>query len=719
MLAPIIYRFILNSQLLFILSLFFIINNSVYSQSAGDYRSAVTGNWNTLATWQRYNGTAWVTPTGGEGVPSSTSGVITILSGHNVSIPNVNQTADQMTINSGGQVTVGAGRTLTIANGTGTDLSVNGTLVNSGTLTFNTGVTATFGSGSIYQHAKDAGTIPTANWNANSTCSITGVIGTIPTGLGQSFGHLTWNCPGQTTSTTPTTEYNIQGNLTIQNTNTGQFRMGTSATSINNVIGNYIQSGGTVRISGATSRVLNVSGNVSLSGGTLVMSDNTTVGTLNVAGNFTHTAGTITETSTGSGTIVFNGTSNQTYTGGGTISNTINFTLNNAAGLTLNSSVSFPAALTLTNGNITTGSNVLTLGTSATNLGSLTRTAGTIVGNFKRWFTTGTINNVLFPIGTASNYRPANISFTSAIAAAGSLTVAFIPVDPGSAGLPLNDAGTSIVNVGKDGYWSINSGDGLSGGTYSLDLTADGFSGVSVVSSLRLIKRQTGSNWILQGSNSPGTGTTSTPVVHRTGMSGFSEFGVGGASDNPLPVELSSFSAIIVKEGIKLNWGTETEVNNYGFEIHRSTQNDSWINIGFVQGNGNSNSPKEYSFLDEQVPAGKYSYRLKQIDTDGNFKYSKVIDVNVGTLTRFELNQNYPNPFNPSTTISFTLPESGNVNLTVYNIIGEQVVQLFDGYKEAGIHTINFNASELNSSIYIYKLEQNGRTESRKMMLVK
>jgi len=192
----------------------------------------------------------------------------------------------------------------------------------------------------------------------------------------------------------------------------------------------------------------------------------------------------------------------------------------------------------------------------------------------------------------------------------------------------------------------------------------------------------------------------------------------------PLPVELSLFSAILKNGKVILNWRTETEVNNYGFEIERSKMSEvnsqtKWTKLGFVEGNGNSNSPKNYSFNDENVNAGKYTYRLKQIDTDGNIEYCKTIEVDLGSPEKFELIQNYPNPFNPTTTISFTLPESGNINLTVYNIIGEQVAQLFNGYKVAGIYTIDFNASELNSGIYIYKIEANGLTKSRKMMLVK
>jgi len=197
----------------------------------------------------------------------------------------------------------------------------------------------------------------------------------------------------------------------------------------------------------------------------------------------------------------------------------------------------------------------------------------------------------------------------------------------------------------------------------------------------------------------------------------------------PLPVELSYFSASFVSQGIKLDWRTETEVSNYGFEVQRAMSNVqslNWLNIGFVEGHGNSNSPKEYSFVDNNVSGGKlayrtgrYSYRLKQIDTDGKFEYSKVIEIYIGAPIEYELSQNYPNPFNPSTTILFSLPISGNVKLVVYNLLGEQVAELVNGFKEAGVHTINFNAENINSGIYIYKLETTGFLQTRKMSLVK
>lgn len=187
----------------------------------------------------------------------------------------------------------------------------------------------------------------------------------------------------------------------------------------------------------------------------------------------------------------------------------------------------------------------------------------------------------------------------------------------------------------------------------------------------------------------------------------------------PLPVELTSFSASVVDGGIKINWNTETEVNNYGFEILRQTQNNSWSLLGFVEGNGNSNSPKEYSFFDNNISAGKYAYRLKQIDNDGTFEYSKVIEIDIGTPLEFELSQNYPNPFNPSTTIKFSLPATSNVKLSVFNILGEEVQILMNEIKEAGVYTINFNASQLNSGIYFYQIIASNFVKVRKMNLLK
>lgn len=193
---------------------------------------------------------------------------------------------------------------------------------------------------------------------------------------------------------------------------------------------------------------------------------------------------------------------------------------------------------------------------------------------------------------------------------------------------------------------------------------------------------------------------------------------------DPLPVELSSFSACINENNVDLNWETSTELNNYGFEIERSSvlQNSpetNWSNIGFVKGSGNSNSPRSYSFNDSPV-AGRYLYRLKQIDNDGKFEYSGQVEVSVTNIPEtYELLQNYPNPFNPATTISYRIPENTNVILKIYDLMGREVSTLVNEKQEAGTYSVNFEAAGLSSGMYIAKLITDSFSKTMKMQLLK
>jgi len=192
-----------------------------------------------------------------------------------------------------------------------------------------------------------------------------------------------------------------------------------------------------------------------------------------------------------------------------------------------------------------------------------------------------------------------------------------------------------------------------------------------------------------------------------------------GLNTTPLPVELTSFNADVQNSYVKLNWNTATKINNYGFEIQRSFENSEFEKIGFVEGNGNSNSPLTYSYIDNSVSkTGKYVYRLKQIDFDGTFEYSEEVKVSL-VPKELKLNQNFPNPFNPSTKISFSLPESGNVKLAVYNILGEEMMVLVNEIKDSGFHTVDLDASNLASGIYLYRLEAENYVSTKKMTLVK
>ncbi len=185
----------------------------------------------------------------------------------------------------------------------------------------------------------------------------------------------------------------------------------------------------------------------------------------------------------------------------------------------------------------------------------------------------------------------------------------------------------------------------------------------------------------------------------------------------PLPVELTSFTATTSGNAVTLSWITATELNNRGFEIERKTSTE-WQNIGFVAGNGTTTEQKNYNFRDENVSGGKIEYRLKQIDFDGTFSYSNSIEVELNP-TVFSLEQNFPNPFNPSTVIRYALAVAGNVTLNVYNALGEKVAGLVNGLMPAGNHTVQFDASNLNSGLYIYEIRSGSFTASRKMLFIK
>ncbi len=187
---------------------------------------------------------------------------------------------------------------------------------------------------------------------------------------------------------------------------------------------------------------------------------------------------------------------------------------------------------------------------------------------------------------------------------------------------------------------------------------------------------------------------------------------------NPLPVELSVFSANVKERKVELNWQTATELNNKGFEIERNTGN-GWQNIGFVAGKGTSNTVNNYSFTDNSTLYGKVTYRLKQVDNDGKFTYSKEVEVDLGLPKSIELLANYPNPFNPTTTINFVIPQAGNVDVKVYNSLGAEVATLFNGKMDAGMQQLQFDASNLTSGVYYYTVSTDFGVKTAKMMLMK
>ena len=187
-----------------------------------------------------------------------------------------------------------------------------------------------------------------------------------------------------------------------------------------------------------------------------------------------------------------------------------------------------------------------------------------------------------------------------------------------------------------------------------------------------------------------------------------------------VPVEFNSFTATYSNNTVKLNWSTVSELNNQGFEIERRNNRANWRLIGFKEGYGTTTEIHNYSFTDDLsgTNSSKLYYRLKQVDYDGSFEYSDIVEVDIAPI-EFSLSQNYPNPFNPSTTINYSIPNAGIVTIKVYDVLGKEVATLVNEDKPAGNYEVEFNASDLPSGIYFYQLKSERFVEIKKMILLK
>ncbi len=254
-------------------------------------------------------------------------------------------------------------------------------------------------------------------------------------------------------------------------------------------------------------------------------------------------------------------------------------------------------------------------------------------------------------------------------------------------------------------FVSTGSATGFTGASYSLDngSTWTDFSGTLGVQHLAVSFFDNTTGWA-------GAFNTSATV------GGIYKF--NGQVD-PVPVELTSFTANASQSSVVLVWETATEVNNYGFEIERSFDNTNFSTLGFVKGKGSTTEKQIYSFTDQTSLTGKTYYRLRQVDFDGRFEYSEVISVENTIPESFSLNQNFPNPFNPSTRIQFSIPQETQVELAIYDATGKLVENLVSEVKAAGYHEVIWNATNNASGIYFAQIKAGKFVKNIKMTLMK
>lgn len=398
-------------------------------------------------------------------------------------------------------------------------------------------------------------------------------------------------------------------------------------------------------------------------------------------------------------TVEFNSVSGDQSITSSEVDTFYNFVINKPVGnVILNNNIAVLNNLTISGGQVDANSNEVDLGST----GNLSETPGNTFKN-------GTITTTRIILGNTSN----NIGGLGIVISSGT-GLGMTTVSRGHTAQ--HAGGNSGIKRYFDITPTVNSGLNAKIVFYYDNSELNGFG----KSKLKLYSStDSGVNWTYEG----GIIDTGSNSVTKNGIDHFSRLTLADTT-SPLPVELTSFTAIPAKNIVKLIWHTETEIKNYGFNIERKNLDKnyvsgSWRKIGFVKGSGNRNTQKDYTFQDNNLAGGtKYEYRLKQIDTDGNFSYSKIVNVKI-IPSNFRLYQNYPNPFNPSTVIKYQLPKKSKVKLIVYNINGQKVDELINSEQEAGFYQIKFSARNLASGIYFYTLRTNNIFKVKKMMLVK
>lgn len=574
----------------------------------------------------------------------------------------------------------------------------------------------------------NGGTTITINHYGN--INVTGGNFSVSRGTQGGTGTATWNFNGSTFSV---------ANATMQNSNTAgaKFVMagpGAQTLSFTNVT---LASGSAapLAIANGSATTLLLSGVVYQtngfpivvqSGGTLKMGETVfggngaftlepgaTIESGHANGLDSNLATTGTKTLSTSAHYVFNGSAAQS-TGALLPSVVGSLTINNAAGVSLSSSTSVSGTLAFSSGKLLLGANDITIGSSGT-------ITGASASNFIVTNGTGMLkrsgvgaSDVLFPLGpSAISYNPVTIN-NAGIADDFSVRVQTAFDNPPN--LP-----NSVVNR----QWTINEATpGGSNATIRLQWSAaDQASGFNPAAAV-YIGRYSGTQWV----DVPAAVAGSDPyTATASGFTSFSAFGVGNVG--ALPVQLISFTATrLTPVSVRLDWVTVSEINNYGFEVQRSAERSGgFVSISnLIPGQGTSNRRHEYSFVDQNAYGERWYYRLKQIDLDGTFRFTEPIEVvglthvAEGSPTAFTLLQNYPNPFNPSTQIRFSVDRMGRAQLDLFNLLGQKVATLFDGIAEPGRwYVLDVNVQHLPSGIYPYSLRSGGKSDVKKMIVVK
>jgi xylan 1,4-beta-xylosidase len=738
-----------------------------YYQPVGEFHSFQTGNWNDAATWAQYDSAAWVNPA--PNVPTIADGAVTIVDGHTITVTAADS-ADQLTVAAGGTLIINKGVTLHIKNGIGTDMMVEGTVKNHGIITSEEEATLCFLNTGIYAHEQDGGAIPTATWRDSSFCLIDSIESTAPTNGNQSFYNVHWNSPNQTGNLSLNWNgITIGGDIIIENTGTGRWQMCTpnanesAAVKIN---GNIIQSGGEFSSNGTsnagTTIIINQLGDIEITGGDFSVSrglqDGTGTTAWNIEGNVSLANATTQNSNIGGAKFVF--------TGNGAVQNLAFSSVTFGSGgfpVEVDSGAVIDLGLNVLEGaggfNLKAGATLQTAHASGVD-GSIACTGTKTYSEAANYSFNGTIaqvtgNSMPDAVNGLILANEAGVTLSKSVVIdgtleliEGALALGGKTLKYGSAG-SLKYAGSSAQTTSDVEFPAADSPSNLlivntRGVTLHASRTISGL--LDLAGKLKL-----GTNTLT--ANSATYNTVATFVVTSDG--GTLKLNVVGSARTLFPVGASFFSPVwITNSGTDDVLGVSATVDNEDapgggrvkvkWDISEETEGGGnyTIQFGWMTSSENTEFRLDrvgcaqiFNLQDTtEAGSGDYTYQFDElpysvsrggITTLGPFAVGKfiyvsgVIEQTGNRPTAFNLCQNYPNPFNPITAIDFSLPVESYVQLKVYDLMGREVKSLVERQMPAGRYTAQFDARELCSGIYFYRITAGDFTKSYKMILLK
>lgn len=695
---------------LFVVCFIISLSIDVHAQSAGDYRSVAGGFWSSVSSWQQFNGTAWVAATDyPASATASLANVVTIrnIGSITLDVSLAQNKMDILVVNQGASLTDNA-LPFNFTVHAITQITVDGTvnLTNTAVLTAEAKTaTLNIGSTGIFSAHNVVGTVNNLGY-AIITQTITG--GTWTNGINSYLrfaGSSISNTLGAT-ALNNTVEYSSTSNQAIK---TPSSSLGIPTSYYN------------LTISGSTTKTLDfntvVQNNLSIQG---TASFSLGGFNLSVGGSWnnssTSTSAIITTTT---GTITFNGSSQQAIINTGHSSGTEFYNLaiaNTSATIpqiiisnSSGSSTRVSNSLTMTSGVINLSTGGFAFAQNFTNPFVLTHSGTSASG----WFYNGIIYRLLItnaaiaagstsglvPVGTSTDFRPFYFSTVSPPTTSTLISIT-APGTSSFADVSLTDGASIIRRQNRSGWLTSSFGNG----TYNLRAGGTGLGIIGNVADLRLTPAT-----LVLGSAGTNTGTTSNPMVERTGLNLAdlnTTFYVGSVNliSSPLPVELISFTGETEGSVVNLNWVTKSEINCDYFTVYRSPNGIDFVSIGNKKGAGTTKDLNKYDLQDANPLNGTNYYRLEQTDWDGKKTILSMISVDANGSEAIQV---YPNPIEHGQSLELKLhglaPDSDQP-IVIIDQLARQVLNLTIHVDETGRFAGSFKIPQLATGSYLVKI---------------